>query len=720
MKTDWNGLVTRAQKGDRDAFDALVRAFRDMAVAYGYSVLKDFHAAEDAAQEAFIQAFLDLPRLRVPAAFPAWLRRIVFKYCDRATRRGRLPTRPFDPETDAPGHGVSQAEERRQEAADEVLHAVGDLPEKERTATVLFYIDGYSMEEVGEFLDVPVSTVKSRLYTARRRLRGARSHVVEATMKNHAPGESFNARVSRVLDGIVRIGFYDGRGNPEDNMLPSVMRTLLEYLGDDCGLPGMGAEPKTRWQWSACALMHGVSGMAFRFAWADYGMEVRTLGPRLLSMYRHVLEAAGCSHEMVLKPDFASGLDVHGLVSTDEDEFRRRIVESIRDRGMPVIGLRMFGPPEPGVIAGYEGDADVILGWDHFQSMDEARADPRVGTEPSGMFRKRDWFRDIGGIVVLTGRSSRPPAERVYREALVRALRDMGNQGTAERPLGPTAFGAWIDALLDDAFYRKADAATLHGRHRAHHETVGELAERRAYGEEFLLQAAEALPTARRDLEQAACCFITIHDMCWRLWQTVGNWRDYAPFDARFADPAVRRELASLVALLSDLDLRAARHVRAALALLGRTELPEGPGDQAPAQREGVRRIPFFSPRIEDAFGPGTGKVDRRGVTMMAAAAGFPLAEAMDPTLRTRFRWADLPAEDRLQRDRVVTDFVCSIFHGLPAMMTYDGRAVLAVGYHIHSMRLLLADPGNPGAEPAAVECSDGKLSGPVAFLTAH
>jgi hypothetical protein len=81
---------------------------------------------------------------------------------------------------------------------------------------------------------------------------------MESTMKNHAPGESFSERIAHVLNGIVRIGFYDGRGNPEDNMLPSVMRTLLEYLGDDCGLPGLGQEPVTRWQWSACALMHRV------------------------------------------------------------------------------------------------------------------------------------------------------------------------------------------------------------------------------------------------------------------------------------------------------------------------------------------------------------------------------------------------------------------------------------------------------------------------------
>ncbi len=93
---DWRDDVVRAQGGDTAAFDALVRRFRDMAVGYAYSILRDFHAAEDAAQEAFIQAYYDLETLREPGAFPAWFRRVVFKHCDRITgrgaaRRARLP-----------------------------------------------------------------------------------------------------------------------------------------------------------------------------------------------------------------------------------------------------------------------------------------------------------------------------------------------------------------------------------------------------------------------------------------------------------------------------------------------------------------------------------------------------------------------------------------------------------------------------------------------------
>jgi DNA-directed RNA polymerase specialized sigma24 family protein len=85
-----NRLFARAQVGDLEAYGRIVRRFQDMAVGYAYSLLGDFHLAEDAAQEAFIEIYLYLGRLYGPAVFPSWLRRAVFKHCDRVTRRRQL------------------------------------------------------------------------------------------------------------------------------------------------------------------------------------------------------------------------------------------------------------------------------------------------------------------------------------------------------------------------------------------------------------------------------------------------------------------------------------------------------------------------------------------------------------------------------------------------------------------------------------------------------
>ena len=85
---------------------------------------------------------------------------------------------------------------------------------------------------------------------------------------------------SALLDTVPRVGFYNHQGNPEDHMLPSVMRACMEYLGDDLGLPAFQTK-RGGWQWSTCALVHGVTGSCFTFALSEHG-EAASIGPRLM------------------------------------------------------------------------------------------------------------------------------------------------------------------------------------------------------------------------------------------------------------------------------------------------------------------------------------------------------------------------------------------------------------------------------------------------------
>ena len=191
-------IVNRARDGEADAFGVLVRRFQDMAVGYGYSILHDFQLAEDAAQEAFFEAYRTLPTLREPAAFAGWFRRIVFKQCDRITRRRVVTTVPLENAADPidESAGVSGHERKA-----EVFEAVRQLPEHERSAMTLFYIGGYSMEEVATFLEVPVSTVKGRLHSARERLRSMLLDTVADDLRARRPSrnESFATTVVDVL-----------------------------------------------------------------------------------------------------------------------------------------------------------------------------------------------------------------------------------------------------------------------------------------------------------------------------------------------------------------------------------------------------------------------------------------------------------------------------------------------------------------------------------------
>src|SRR5713101_8938653 len=94
--TSLESLVEKTRDDDDDAYETIVRRFQDMAVGYGYSMLRDFQLAEDAAQEAFLEAYRNLDKLREPLAFPGWFRRIVFKQCDRITRNRSFAIVPLE------------------------------------------------------------------------------------------------------------------------------------------------------------------------------------------------------------------------------------------------------------------------------------------------------------------------------------------------------------------------------------------------------------------------------------------------------------------------------------------------------------------------------------------------------------------------------------------------------------------------------------------------
>ncbi len=167
-----NALVKAAQGGDLEAFDKIVERFQDMAYASAYSMRNDAQLAEDVAQEAFIEAYLNLPKLREPAAFPGWFRRIVFKQSDRLTRGKHIPTMPLENANNFPMADFSLANLIEERERDEcVRRDVEDLPENERIVTLLFYITGYALKDIAEFLEVPVTTIKKRLHDARKHLK---------------------------------------------------------------------------------------------------------------------------------------------------------------------------------------------------------------------------------------------------------------------------------------------------------------------------------------------------------------------------------------------------------------------------------------------------------------------------------------------------------------------------------------------------------------------
>ncbi|MFZ1756334.1 MAG: sigma-70 family RNA polymerase sigma factor [Caldilineaceae bacterium] len=188
---DLPATVAAARSGNDDAFARIVAHFQDMAYACAYGWTSDFHLAQDVAQEAFLDAWLHLHQLREPTAFPGWLRRIVVKHADRETRRKHpafLPVEAADelPSAQPEPEALVQAAEQQRR----IQAAVDALPEHQRIATALFYLDGYSQQEIADFLELPVSTIKKRLYDARNGLKRRIDPMTRQEMQAQRPSQT--------------------------------------------------------------------------------------------------------------------------------------------------------------------------------------------------------------------------------------------------------------------------------------------------------------------------------------------------------------------------------------------------------------------------------------------------------------------------------------------------------------------------------------------------
>ncbi|HKP84404.1 MAG TPA: GNAT family N-acetyltransferase [Pyrinomonadaceae bacterium] len=205
----------------REAFGELVIRFQDMAFGCAFAVLGDVYLAQDTAQEAFVTAWQKLAQLREPAAFPGWFKRIVLTQCNRLTRCKRLQIVPLE---DAPAIDPGpHASAERHDLLAKVQRAINALPENERLVTTLFYVDGYTQADIGEFLEVPVTTVNKRLYSARQRLKGSVVELFKSDLQQQRP--SRDANFSNAVNTKLR-PFHD----PD---WPMVSAIALARAGDD-------------------------------------------------------------------------------------------------------------------------------------------------------------------------------------------------------------------------------------------------------------------------------------------------------------------------------------------------------------------------------------------------------------------------------------------------------------------------------------------------------
>ena len=165
-------LVERYLAGDAAAFDELMRHHQDRVFGICLRMLRDRDAALDATQETFITVFRKADRFAGRSAFSTWLYRVAVNTCYDATRKAKRSRTESLPEHADPPDGRAIDDMAAVELRPDIEAALANLPEEFRSAVILSDLEGLALQTVADILDVPVGTIKSRVFRGRKLLAG--------------------------------------------------------------------------------------------------------------------------------------------------------------------------------------------------------------------------------------------------------------------------------------------------------------------------------------------------------------------------------------------------------------------------------------------------------------------------------------------------------------------------------------------------------------------
>lgn len=313
---------------------------------------------------------------------------------------------------------------------------------------------------------------------------------------------------------------------------PGSLYACLEYLKKPCDYDYLMA----------------VSGAAFRRFWnRDDGgnIDLMHLAP---DSYSRTFKALGYSY--------------HVISPNSKDKMIHAIKANI-SRGVPVLSFGIIGPPECGIITGYDKGGEILFGYSYFQ-------------EPSikGYYEKSDWFETIAsgslGIIAI-GHQTTKPFERETLISTIEWAIDLAKiPKRSNRPnhsSGLAAYDSWADGLEIDADYPTGDSKSLYTRLMIHGDQCVMLMERHSAAK-YLRDMAKIAPEAADEMKTAADLYDAAADEVGKVWP----WKSYDYNDPELLkclpDTNTRREIAKHIRIAKDKEAEAVGHLEKALTAL--------------------------------------------------------------------------------------------------------------------------------------------------------
>ena len=173
-------LVRLAQRGNKDAFEELVKRHQNRVFAVARGILKRQEDIEDVSQQVFVKAYFALKKFDQRSAFTTWLYKITVNECWDLLRKRKVRPLVYEADFSEEQGRQYQASERREgpepdptarlDARQRVERLLGFLDERDRGMLVLKEVEGFAIEEIAELFDLNTNTVKVRLFRARQRI----------------------------------------------------------------------------------------------------------------------------------------------------------------------------------------------------------------------------------------------------------------------------------------------------------------------------------------------------------------------------------------------------------------------------------------------------------------------------------------------------------------------------------------------------------------------